>query len=125
MDPTLEEKQSGQPQQKQSRQGFSSRATNLINNIGGAKRLLSSPINKIGQRVVSQTILRGFAAFLAGPGLPVVVALGLVLLFTVIILMGFGGAPFLELNTQKSDLSPTSTQSATPTATIITPILAP
>lgn len=98
MDPTLEEKQNELPQQKRSAEGTISQGINTINNLARARRDFTNPLGKIGQRAVAQTALRGFAAFLAGPGLPIAVALGLVLLFTVIIIMGFGGAPPPQTN---------------------------
>lgn len=114
MDPTLEEKQNDQSQNKQSGQGIISRGINSINNLKGANKLFSNPLRKIGSRVVAQTALRGFAAFLAGPGLPIAVALGLVLLFTIIIVMGFGGAPSSEPNSQTTNVPPTKTITPTP-----------
>lgn len=87
MDPALEEKQEKQ------KQGFISRGINSLNNLRGANRLPSNPLGKIGSRVAVQTALRGFAALLAGPGLPVAITLGAILLFTMIIVVGFGGAP--------------------------------
>lgn len=104
MDPTLEEKQSDQAQKKQSGGGIS-RGINSINNLGRFK----NPFGKIGSRVIAQTALRGFAAFLAGTGFPIAVALGLVLLFTIIIVMGFGGAPPSELNNQAANVAPAKT----------------
>lgn len=121
MDPTLEEKQNELPQQKRSTEGTISQGINTINNLARARRGFTNPLGKVGQGVVQQAALRGFAAFLAGSGLPVAIALGLVLLFTVIIVMGFGGAPSSETNNQGLNLSPTATQSATPTKIIITP----
>ncbi len=121
MDPTLEEKQKELPQQKRSTEGTISQGINTINNLARARLGFTNPLGKIGSRVVAQTALRGFAAFLAGPGLPIVIALGFVLLFTIIIIMGFGGVPPSETNTQASSLNSTATQSAIPTKTIITP----
>lgn len=97
MDPTLGEKQNDQAQE---RRGIISRGINSFNSLRGANRLFSNPFGKIGSRVATQTALRDFAALLAGPGLPVAIALGLVLLFTVIIIMGFGGAPPFETSIQ-------------------------
>lgn len=115
MDPTLEEKQNEQVQREQSGGGIG-RGINAINKL--ARQGLKNPLGKIGSRVVAQTALRGFAAFLAGPGLPISLALGAILLFTIIIVMGFGGALPSETNTQGHNLIPTATQSPTPTEVI-------
>lgn len=112
MNPTLEEKQNDQAQEKQPGGGIS-RGINSINNLGRLK----NPFGKIGSRVIAQTALRGFTAFLAGQGFPIMVALGLVLLFTIIIIMGFGGAPPSEMNNQTTNVAPTET--ITPTATLV------
>lgn len=92
MYPALEEKQDDQIQEKQKKQGIISRGINSVNNLRGANRLFSNPLGRIGSRVVAQTALRGFTAFLTGPGLPVVIAIIVVFFFTFII-VGFGGAP--------------------------------
>jgi CBS domain containing-hemolysin-like protein len=113
MDPTLGEKQNDQAQEKQSEQGIISRGINSINNLRGANRLLSKPISRIGSRVVLQTGLRGLAAFLAGPGLPIAVAIISVFVFTLII-VGFGGAPPSETSIQ-------APPSVSPTQAPITP----
>ena len=87
--------------------GGISRGINNINNF--ARRGLTNPFGKIGQRVATQTALRGLAAFLAsssGVWVPIAITLVLVFIFTFII-VGFGGAPALE----------TGVQQATPTAT--------
>lgn len=112
MNPALEEKQNDQAQEKQAGGGIS-RGINSINNLGRLK----NPFGKIGSRAIAQTALRGFTAFLAGQGFPIVVALGLVLLFTMIIIMGFGGAPISELNNQTTNVTPTET--ITPTTTLV------
>lgn len=112
MNPTLEEKQNDQAQGKQSGGGVN-RGINTINNLMGFK----NPFGKIGSRVIVQTALRGFAAFLAGPGFPIAVALGFVLLFTIIIVMGFGGAPPSEINNQATNVTPAET--ITPTITLV------
>lgn len=113
MDPTLEEKQNDQPQEKQ-RQGIISRGINSFNNLRGANRLLSNPLGRIGTRVVLQAGLRGFAAFLAGPGLPIAIAIASVFIFTLIIVLGFGGAPSSETNVQAPQASPALTPIAFP-----------
>lgn len=55
-----------------------------------------NPFGKVNsgimRRAVSQTALRGLAAFLAGPGLPIVAAIISISILTFII-VGFGGAP--------------------------------
>ena len=117
MDPTQEKNQNDQPQEKQS--GGIGRGINTINKL--ARGGIKNPLGKIGSRVVTQTALMGLRAFLAGPGLPVLVALGAILFFTIIIIMGIGGAPSSETNTQGSNLNPTATQSTIPTETILTP----
>lgn len=103
MDPTLEEKQSDQTQEKKSGGGIG-QGINAINNLMGGG--IKNPFGKIGLKVATQTTLRGFAAFLASPaGLPILITIVLVIVFTVVI-MGFGGAPAIE---------PTQVQTPTPT----------
>lgn len=109
MDPTLEEKQSDQPQQKQSKEGTINQGINAINNLVRARRGFTNPLGEIGSRVVVQTALRGFAAFLAGPGLPIALALGAILFFTIIIVVGLGGVPSSESNIQAPADVPTLT----------------
>lgn len=116
MNPALEEKQNDQAQGKQTGGGIS-RGINSINNLGRLK----NPFGKIGSRAVAQIALRGFAAFLAGSGFPIMVALGLVLLFTIIIIMGFGGAPPSEQNDQITNLVPMETIAPTITQTLVEP----
>lgn len=99
MDPTLEEKQNDQTQKEQLGGGIN-RGINTINKL--ARGGLKNPLGKVGQRIVVQTVLRGFAAFLAGPGLPIVIAIASVLVFTFII-VGFGGAPPSEINNQSTN----------------------
>ena len=113
MSPTLEEKQNDQTQEEQKRQGIISRGINSVNNLRGANRLFSNPFGRIGSRVVAQTALRGFAAFLTGPGLPIVIAIALVFVFTFII-VGFGGAPPSETSVQAPPAVPTPTITPTP-----------
>lgn len=93
MDPILEEKQNETPQQKPLSQGSISRGINAINNLQQMGSNLPNPFGKISQRVVVQTALRSFAAFLLGPGLPVMIALVFVFIFTLIIVIAFGGVP--------------------------------
>lgn len=101
MDPTSEEKQNNQNQEKQSGGGLN-HGINTINNLVGLK----NPFGKIGSRVATQTVLKGFSAFLASPvGLPILITIAAVFIFTIII-MGFGGVPFSE---------PAQTQIPTPT----------
>lgn len=69
--------------------GGINRGINTINNL--ARRGFPNPLGKIGSRIVAQTALRGFAAFLAGPGLPIVIAIVSVFVFTLIMVVGFGG----------------------------------
>jgi hypothetical protein len=105
MDPILDERQNDQPQEKQSRQG--------------TNRLLSSPIRGISSRVITQAALRGFSALLASQvGLPILIAVVLILVFTFIIVGFGGGIPPSETNIQGSNLSPTPTQIPIPTETI-------
>jgi hypothetical protein len=111
MDPTLEEKQNELPQQKRSTEGTISQGINTINNLARARRGFSNPFGKVGSRVVAQTALRGFAAFLAGPGLPIAIAIISVFIFTFII-VGFGGAPVSQTN---QSANPTPAETVTPT----------
>lgn len=90
MEPTLEEQQEDSSQKQQQRQGILSRGINTLNNLRGANRLFSNPVGRIGSRIAIQTAARGFAAFLAGPGLPIAIAIIAVFIFTFII-VGFGG----------------------------------
>lgn len=113
MDPTLEEKQNDQTQNKQSGQGIISRGINSFNSLRGANRLLSNPLGKIGSRVVAQAAVRGFAAFLAGPGFPIAITIIAVFVFTFII-VGFGGAPPSETNVQAPQTVPTLTPTPAP-----------
>ncbi|MBI2613948.1 MAG: hypothetical protein HYW62_04190 [Candidatus Levybacteria bacterium] len=99
MYPTQEEKQNYQDQKQESRQGIISRGINSVNNLRNANRLFSNPIGRIGSKVAVQTALRGFAVFLIGPGLPILIAIVLVSVLTFII-VGFGGAPALETGVQ-------------------------
>ena len=109
MDPTLEEKQSDQPQQKRSAEGSISQGINTINKLAGGG--FKNPLGGIGSRVVAQTALRGFAAFLAGPGLPIAIAIISVFIFTFII-VEFGGAPGSQTN---QSANPTPAETVTPT----------
>lgn len=103
MDPAPQEKQKDQVQEKHSEGGIG-QGINVINNLMGGG--IKNPFGKIGSKVASQTALRGFAAFLASPaGLPILIAIALVVVFTVIV-MGFGGVPAIE---------PTRIQAPTPT----------
>lgn len=118
------------PSSSRSSGGGISRGINNINSF--ARRGFSNPLGKVGQRVIGQTALRGFAAFLAGPGLPIVIAVVLVFIFTFII-VGFGGAPSSEQNSQTTNITPTetitppivATQAPTPAQETITPPAAP
>lgn len=81
--------------------GRINRGINSINKLmrGGIK----NPFGKlVGPRA---TLLRGFAAFLAGPGFPIVVALVSVFVLTFIIIM-FGGAPLPNPSIPTGDMSP-------------------
>ena len=121
MDPTQGEKQNDQTQQKQSGQGIISHGINSINNLRGAKSLLSNPINKAGSRIALQAG-RSLITFLAtNPWAWGILLILVAVIFTFVIVMGLGGAPTSETNTQGSNLNPTATQSATPTETIVTP----
>lgn len=92
--------------------GGINRGINTINNLARASRGFPNPLGKVGSRVVAQTALRGFAAFLAGPGFPIAITLGLVLFFVLIIIMGFGAAPPSETNNQSPN--PTITPAPAP-----------
>jgi len=126
MDPTLEEKQNELAQQKRSTEGTISQGINTINNLARAGRGFTNPLGTVGSRVVAQTALRGFAAFLAGPGLPIVIVVVFVLVFTFII-VGFGAAPSSELNGQATNITPTETIMPTiaPTESVIAPPAGP
>lgn len=95
--------------------GGINRGINTINNF--AKRGLTNPFGKIGQRAAVQTALRGFSAFLASQvGLPILITLAFIVIFTIII-VGFGGVP---------PTSETSVQAPTPSAvTTLTPTPTP
>lgn len=112
MDPTLDENQGNQPQEKQ-KQGIVSRGINSFNRA----RTLSNPLGKIGSRVATQTALRGFSALLASQvGLPIAIALGAILLFTTIMIMVFGGAPGAPSSQTSVQAPPTeTTETITPT----------
>lgn len=97
MGPMPEEKQNDQTQERQ-RQGI------ISHGIG----------SKIASRVVVQTALRGFAAFVAGPGLPIAIAIVSVFVFTLIIVLGFGGAPLSEMNVQAPPTAPTLAPTLSP-----------
>lgn len=98
MDPTREQQND---QERQSRQG--------------ANRLLPSPIRGIGSRVITQTALRGFSALLASQvGLPILIAIVLILVFTFII-VGFGAAPLSGTTTQSIGPTIVPTETSTPT----------
>ena len=114
MDPTREEKQNEPPQQKSGAEGRISQGINAINKLAGGG--FKNPLGGIGSKVVAQTALRGFVAFLAGPGFPIAITLGLVLFFVLIIIMGFGGAPSSEPNGQTANITPTETPTPTPPA---------
>lgn len=114
MDPTPEERQNDQPQQKQSKEGAVGQGISAINNFVRARRGFTNPLGKVGSRAVTQVVLRGFTAFLAGAWFPVALTLGLVLLFTVIIIMGFGGAPPSETGVQTPQALPTLVSTPTP-----------
>ena len=104
MDPTTEEKQNDQAQEKRSGGGIG-QGINAINKL--VRGELKNPLGKIGSRVALQTALRGLSAFLASPaGLPILIAMMLVVVFTIII-VGFGGTPPLESNNQAVNAPPT------------------
>lgn len=117
MDPTPEENQKDQNQERQPGQGIISRGINSINNLRTAKKLLSNPINKIGSRALAQTALRGFAAFLsANPWIWLVLGIViLVIIVFVIVFSGFSGgipgAPTLETT---PTIAPAETITPTP-----------
>lgn len=91
MDPTLEEKQSDQPQQEESKRGGISQGISTINNL--ARRGFPNPLKKVGTRVVAQ-VGRSLFTFLAtSPWFWVVLVILIVVIFTFVIVMGFGGAP--------------------------------
>lgn len=111
MGTTLEEKQTDQPQQKQSKEGTISQGINTINDLARARRGFTNPLGKVGSGIIAQTALRGFAAFLAGPGLPIAIAIISVFIFTFII-VAFGGAPLSETNNQSAKPTITPTPAA-------------
>jgi hypothetical protein len=71
-----------------------------INNFMG--RGFKNLFGKSGSKAVVQTALRGFSAFLTGPGLPIAIALILVVLFTIMI-VGFGGVPMSTPDNQTTN----------------------
>lgn len=110
MDPLLEEKQNNQPQQKRP---TGESAINTINNLAGARNLLKNPLGKIGSRVVLQAGTRTLSAFLASPAGLVLIVIAVILIFTIVIIVGFGGAPASE--TIIPTIEPTQTEAVTPT----------
>lgn len=103
MDPTLEERQANQTQEKKSGQGIIGRG-----------------IGRIGTRVVTQTALRGFSALLASQvGLPILIAIASIVVFTIVI-VGFGGAPG-DPSSQTSVQAPSAETTPTPTPTPAAP----
>ncbi len=124
MDPALEEKQNNESQQKKP---AGESAINTINNLAGARRLLKSPLGKVGSRVVLQAGIRGLSAFLLSPAGLVLIAITTILIFTVIVILGSGGAPTSEINNQVVNPTPieTTIPSITPTETISPTPVAP
>jgi hypothetical protein len=103
MSPTPEEKQNSASQQKDSGGEKFGQGINLINDV--ARGGLKNPFGKIGSRTamraIGQTALRGFAAFLAGPLLPVTIALISIFVLTfIIVFLGGGGVPNLDTSNQ-------------------------
>ena len=95
--------------------GGISRGINNINNF--ARRGLTNPFGKIGQRVAAQTALRGFAAFLAtNPWVWLV--LGIAILFIVVFVIVFsgfsGGIPGAPTTEPTPTIAPTETTTPTP-----------
>lgn len=105
------ENQNDQSQEKKSGGGIG-QGINTVNKL--ARGGIKNPFGKIGQRVVVQAGSR-ILAFLLGSGLPIVVV-GIILLLTLIIVVGFGGAPSSGPNDQITNPIPTET---------ITPTVAP
>lgn len=114
MNPTLEEKQNEPAQQKSSTEGTISQGINTINSF--ARRGFSNPFGKIGQRVVLQAGLRGLGVFLASPYGLVLIVIAVILIFTITIIVGLGGAPPSE--TIIPTIDPTQTEAVTPTPAV-------
>ena len=110
------ESQGSQPSQpSRPSAGGVSRGINTINNF--ARRGLTNPFGKIGQRVAAQTALRGFAAFLAtNPWVWLV--LGIAILFIVVFVIVFsgfsGGIPGAPTTEPTPTIAPTETTTPTP-----------
>lgn len=117
MDPTQGNKQGNQAQEKQSGPGIIDR----IKSLQRAKKLL--PIGKTGLRVAVQAGRSFFTFLAANPGvwIPILV-IGFLFVSTLVIVLGFAGAPPLEASPQESNLFPTAppptiapTETKTPT----------
>lgn len=115
MDPTLEEKQNNQPQQKRSTEGTISQGINAINNLARARRGLQNPLGKVGTRIAAQIATKGrLLAFLTSPAGLVLVVTIVVLVFTFILIIGFGGAPSSETISPTNEIAPTETPTLSP-----------
>ena len=86
MDPNTNENDN-QSEQKRPQGGLSQGINQVNNLIGGGIKL-----PKLGTKAATQAATKGLAAFLAGPGLPIAIAILAVFLLTFII-VGFGGVP--------------------------------
>lgn len=98
MDPTLEENQSNQSQQKRP---AGESAINTINNLASARRLFKNPVGKVGSKVALQAGRSLITLLATNPWAWAVLGIIVVVIFTFIIVMGFGGTvPPSEINSQ-------------------------
>lgn len=112
MDP-LEEKQGNQTQQEKPKQGLFNQGINSVNNIMRTRSALSNPFNKIGSRLALQAGRSLFTFLAASPWFWTILAILIVVIFTFVIVMGFGGSI-------PSDATPTiaPTKAITPTPAV-------
>lgn len=103
MDPTQEESQYDQEQERQSKQGIISRGNSAVDNIRRARRALKSRLGKAGSRLAGQVtkragvaIAQGLISFFSSPPGWVVGGIALVILLTLVTISSVTSTGVLE-----------------------------